>query len=118
MKAYNTKATALGAGFYANPSPGNIKDGLITDAIKSAGAAKKGGTSPIVDVLDYTEQLEKPGLNLLCTPGNDVESTTGLAGSGANHNFIYNRDLGTPTGNPSVPVIKVSIKYCCFQQNE
>jgi altronate hydrolase len=43
MKAYNTKATALGAGFYANPSPGNIKDGLITDAIKSAGAAKKEG---------------------------------------------------------------------------
>ena len=64
MKTYNKKATALGAGFYANPSPGNIKDGLITDAIKSAGAAKKGGTSPIVDVLDYTEQVVLPGLNL------------------------------------------------------
>ena len=84
MRSYNNKATALGAGFYANPSPGNIKDGLITDAIKSAGAAKKGGTSPVVDVLDYTEQVVIPGLNLLCTPGNDVESTTGLAGSGAN----------------------------------
>ena len=65
MSTYNKKATALGAGFYANPSPGNIKDGLITDAIKSAGAAKKGGTSPVVDVLDYTEQLVLPGLNLL-----------------------------------------------------
>lgn len=107
MKAYNDKATALGAGFYANPSPGNIKDGLITDAIKSAGAAKKGGTSPIVDVLDYTEQLAKPGLNLLCTPGNDVESTTGLAGSGANI-ILFTTGLGTPTGNPAVPVIKVS----------
>ena len=60
MRTYNKKATALGAGFYANPSPGNIKDGLITDAIKSAGAAKKGGTSPVVDVLDYTEQLVLP----------------------------------------------------------
>ena len=107
MKAYNAKATALGAGFYANPSPGNIKDGLITDAIKSAGAAKKGGNSPIVDVLDYTEQLVKPGLNLLCTPGNDVESTTGLAGSGANI-ILFTTGLGTPTGNPAVPVIKVS----------
>ena len=107
MRSYNNKATALGAGFYDNPSPGNIKDGLITDAIKSAGAAKKGGTSPVVDVLDYTEQVVTPGLNLLCTPGNDVESTTGLAGSGANI-ILFTTGLGTPTGNPAVPVIKVS----------
>ena len=115
MTAYNTKATALGAGFSANPSPGNIKDGLITDAIKSAGAAKKGGTSPIVDVLDYTEQLVKPGLNLLCTPGNDVESTTGLAGSGANL-ILFTTGLGTPTGNPAVPVIKVSTNTYIYEK--
>ena len=115
MKAYNTKATALGTGFYANPSPGNIKDGLITDAIKSAGAAKKGGTSPIVDVLDYTEQFAKPGLNLLCTPGNDVESTTGLAGSGANL-ILFTTGLGTPTGNPAVPVIKVSTNTSIYEK--
>lgn len=115
MKAYNTKASALGAGFYANPSPGNIKDGLITDAIKSAGAAKKGGSSPIVDVLDYTEQLVKPGLNLLCTPGNDVESTTGLAGSGANI-ILFTTGLGTPTGNPAVPVIKVSTNTAVYSK--
>ena len=107
MQNYNRKAKALGAGFDSNPSPGNIKDGLITDAIKSAGAAKKGGTSPIVDVLDYTEQTIIPGLNLLCTPGNDVESTTALAGSGANI-ILFTTGLGTPTGNPAVPVIKVS----------
>ena len=107
MQNYNRKATALGAGFDSNPSPGNIKDGLITDAIKSAGAAKKGGTSPIVDVLDYTEQIIIPGLNLLCTPGNDVESTTALAGSGANI-ILFTTGLGTPTGNPAVPVVKVS----------
>jgi len=107
MSEYNTKASALGAGFDSNPSPGNIKDGLITDAIKSAGAAKKGGTSPIVDVLDYTEQVVHPGLNLLCTPGNDVESTTALAGSGANL-ILFTTGLGTPTGNPAVPVVKVA----------
>jgi len=107
MTNYNSKATELGSGFYSNPSPGNIKDGLITDAIKSAGAAKKGGTSPIVDVLDYTEQLKIDGLNLLCTPGNDVESTTGLAGSGANI-ILFTTGLGTPTGNPAVPVLKIS----------
>ena len=115
MSAYSTKADALGAGFYANPSPGNIKDGLITDAIKSAGAAKKGGSSPVEDVLDYTEQVVKPGLNLLCTPGNDVESTTGLAGSGSNL-ILFTTGLGTPTGNPITPVIKVSSNTKLFEK--
>lgn len=115
MSTYNAKADALGAGFYANPSPGNVKDGLITDAIKSAGAAKKGGTSPVEDVLDYTEQVTKPGLNLLCTPGNDVESTTGLAGSGCNV-ILFTTGLGTPTGNPITPVVKVSTNSALYKK--
>jgi altronate hydrolase len=107
MKAYSAQAQAVGSGFDMNPSPGNIKDGLITDAIKSAGAAKKGGTAPIVDVLDYTEPVTKPGLNLVCTPGNDVEATTGKASSGATL-IVFTTGLGTPTGNPICPVIKIS----------
>jgi altronate hydrolase len=107
MQTYSKRAEAAGSGFDRNPSPGNIKDGLITDAIKSAGAAKKGGTSPVVDVLDYTEQATRAGLNLLCTPGNDVESTTGLAGSGANL-IVFTTGLGTPTGNPISPTVKMS----------
>lgn len=110
MRTYSASAEAVGSGFDMNPSPGNIKDGLITDAIKSAGAAKKGGTSPIVDILDYTEQATKPGLNLLCTPGNDVESTTAMAGSGATI-ILFTTGLGTPTGNPITPVIKVSSNH-------
>ncbi len=107
MRAYSAAAVAVGSGFENNPSPGNIKDGLITDAMKSAGAAKKGGTSPVTQVLDYTEQVTKPGLNLLCTPGNDVESTTGLVGSGCNV-VVFTTGLGTPTGNPVAPVLKMS----------
>lgn len=107
MKSYNDAALSVGSGFHMNPSPGNIKDGLITDAIKSAGAAKKGGTSPVVDVLDYTEPATKPGLNLVCTPGNDVEATTGKAASGATL-ILFTTGLGTPTGNPVCPTIKVS----------
>ncbi len=107
MREYARAAEAVGSGFDMNPSPGNIKDGLITDAMKSAGAAKKGGTSPIADVLDYGEYVKEPGLNLLCTPGNDVESTTAMAGSGANI-ILFTTGLGTPTGNPVTPVIKVS----------
>ncbi len=107
METYNASAKRVGSGFDKNPSPGNIKDGLLTDAIKSCGAAKKGGTSTISDVLDYPEYLKTTGLNLLCTPGNDVESTTALAGSGANL-ILFTTGLGTPTGNPISPVIKVS----------
>lgn len=107
MKSYSDAAEHAGSGFHMNPSPGNIKDGLITDAIKSSGAAKKGGTSPVVDVLDYTEPVTKPGLNLVCTPGNDVEATTGKAASGATL-ILFTTGLGTPTGNPVCPTIKVS----------
>jgi len=107
MQWYEKTVVDAGSGFDMNPSPGNIKDGLITDAMKSAGAAKKGGTSPIVGVSDYGEYISKPGLNLLCTPGNDVECTTAMVGSGANM-VLFTTGLGTPTGNPIAPVIKVS----------
>ncbi|WP_243699251.1 UxaA family hydrolase [Flavobacterium hiemivividum] len=107
MQSYDALAHKVGSGFHMNPSPGNIKDGLITDAIKSAGAAKKGGTAPVVDVLDYTEPATKPGLSLVCTPGNDVEATTGKAAAGATL-ILFTTGLGTPTGNPVCPVIKVA----------
>ncbi len=90
-----------------NPSPGNIKDGLITDAMKSAGAARKGGTSPVRGVLDYPEYVTTTGLNLLCTPGSDVECVTAQVGAGANI-VLFTTGLGTPTGNPVTPVIKVA----------
>jgi altronate hydrolase len=115
MQTYNERAKEVGSGFDMNPSPGNIKDGLITDAIKSAGAAKKGGTSPVVDVLDYPEMVTKPGLNLLCTPGNDVESTTAEVGSGANI-VLFTTGLGTPTGNPIAPVVKLSSNTVLFNK--
>jgi altronate hydrolase len=115
MRTYNDRAKAVGSGFDMNPSPGNIRDGLITDAIKSAGAAKKGGTSPVSDVLDYPEKVSKPGLNLLCTPGNDVESTTAEVGSGANI-VLFTTGLGTPTGNPIAPVVKIASNTALFDR--
>ncbi|WP_353126897.1 UxaA family hydrolase [Parapedobacter pyrenivorans] len=115
MKTYNAKAEADGSGFYANPSPGNIRDGLITDAIKSAGAAKKGGTSPITAVVDYPGVANKPGLNLLCTPGNDVESTTAEVAAGANV-VLFTTGLGTPTGNPIAPVVKLATNTKLYER--
>lgn len=115
MKEYSDAAERVGSGFHMNPSPGNIRDGLITDAIKSNGAAKKGGTSPVVDVLDYTEPAMKKGLSLVCTPGNDVEATTGKAASGATL-ILFTTGLGTPTGNPVCPVIKVATNSSLAQR--
>jgi altronate hydrolase len=115
VRSYSQRADEAGSGFYMNPSPGNIKDGLITDAIKSAGAAKKGGTSPVTDVLDYPEKVTKPGLILLCTPGNDVESTTAEVASGANV-VLFTTGLGTPTGNPITPVIKIATNTSLYNR--
>jgi len=107
MHDYAARAKAVRSGFEMNPSPGNIKDGLLTDAMKSAGAARKGGTSPVTAVLDYPEYSTTTGLNLLCTPGNDVECVTAQVAAGATV-VLFTTGLGTPTGNPIAPVIKIS----------
>jgi altronate hydrolase len=107
MRDYAARAKAVRSGFDMNPSPGNIRDGLVTDAMKSAGAARKGGTSPVTSVLDYPEYSAGSGLHLLCTPGNDVECVTAQVGAGANV-VLFTTGLGTPTGNPVAPVLKIS----------
>ena len=107
MREYEKRAHAVKATFALNPSPGNIRDGLLTDAMKSAGAAKKAGTAPVAAVLDYPEYSTEPGLNLQCTPGNDVECVTAQVGAGASV-VLFTTGLGTPTGNPITPVIKIS----------
>jgi altronate hydrolase len=107
MRDYAARAKAVHSGFDMNPSPGNIRDGLLTDAMKSAGAARKGGTSPVTAVLDYPEYASGSGLHLQCTPGNDVECVTAQVGAGANV-ILFTTGLGTPTGNPVAPVLKIS----------
>jgi len=107
MKSYGARAKAVGSGFEMNPSPGNMRDGLLTDAMKSAGAAKKGGNSTVTAVLDYPEYSTEAGLNLQCTPGNDVECVTAQVGAGANV-VLFTTGLGTPTGNPIAPVVKLA----------
>ena len=115
MKSYSARASAVGSGFEMNPSPGNMRDGLLTDAMKSAGAAKKGGSSPVTAVLDYPELATTPGLNLQCTPGNDVECVTAQVGAGANI-VLFTTGLGTPAGNPITPVVKLSTNSALAQR--
>ena len=115
MRDYEKRARAVRASFALNPSPGNMRDGLLTDAMKSAGAAKKGGTSPVTSALDYPEYSTQPGLNLQCTPGNDVECVTAQVGAGASV-VLFTTGLGTPTGNPIAPVVKLSTNTALAQR--
>ena len=79
----------------------------VTFPSRRMGARKKGGMSPVTAVLDYPEYSTEPGLNLQCTPGNDVECVTAQVGAGANL-ILFTTGLGTPTGNPIAPVVKIS----------
>lgn len=91
---------------YENPSPGNKEGGISTLEDKSLGCTQKGGTSPVVDVLDYGDRVHKPGLNLMTGPGNDMVAATVLAAAGV-HAVLFTTGRGTPFGGP-VPTVKIS----------
>jgi altronate dehydratase large subunit len=103
------EARALGLDIRGTqPSPGNIRGGLTTIEEKSLGATHKGGEhAPLVDVVPYAAPVNKPGLTVMDTPGLDVESVTGMVAGGAQV-VVFTTGLGTPTGNPVAPVIKVT----------
>ncbi len=107
MLWYQELAKKLSVTMNDNLVPENIAGGLMNACIKSLGAIKKGGTTPIEDVLGYGHQLTQRGLNLMQGPGNDLESVTGLVASGATI-ICFSTGKGTITGNAIVPVIKVS----------
>ena len=90
------------------PSPGNIRGGLTTIEEKSLGATHKAGErTRLEDVVAYSAPITKRGLTVMDTPGLDVESVTGMVGGGAQV-VVFTTGLGTPTGNPIAPVIKVT----------
>ena len=90
-----------------NPSPGNKAGGITTLEEKSLGCIHKGGTSIIQDVVDYAKPVEKKGLVIMDTPGNDPSSIAGMIAGGAQI-ILFTSGRGTPTGNPIAPVIKIS----------
>jgi altronate dehydratase large subunit len=104
-----TEARALGLDIRGTqPSPGNIRGGLTTIEEKSLGATHKGGErAPLEDVVPYAAPIRGKGLTVMDTPGLDVESVTGMVGGGAQV-VVFTTGLGTPTGNPIAPVIKIT----------
>lgn len=91
----------------ANPAPGNYEGGITTLEEKSLGCVMKGGTSKIMEVLEYGEIPTKKGLVLMDTPGHDAESMTGLI-AGGTQIIAFTTGRGNPLGSPIAPVIKIS----------
>ena len=106
FKDYFTKH---GQVVYENPSPGNKEGGITTLEEKSLGCVQKGGTSEVVDVLDYGDTLTQKGLNLLNGPGNDIVAVTNLTAAGC-HLILFSTGRGTPLGAP-VPTIKIATNH-------
>ena len=98
----------------AQPAPGNIEGGITTIEEKSLGCVHKGGTSPLVDVIDYAERPRSHGLVVMDTPGHDVMQLVGMAAGGAQV-VVFTTGRGTPTGSAIVPVIKMSTRTALKQ---
>jgi altronate dehydratase large subunit len=99
----------------AEPGPGNIEAGLTTLAEKSLGAIRKGGTTPIVEVVEYAEKPSRKGLVIMDGPAHDVSSVTGMVAAGAQV-VVFTTGIGTPVGSPIAPVIKVSSNSSLYER--
>ena len=89
------------------PTPGNKAGGLSTIDEKSLGCIRKGGTRPIVEVLEQAQPPTKRGAIVMDTAGYDISSVTSMAAAGCQV-IIFTTGRGTPTGNAIVPVLKVT----------
>ncbi|OCG47181.1 altronate hydrolase [Gilliamella sp. Choc5-1] len=101
---------------YENPSPGNKVGGITTLEDKSLGCTQKAGNSAVIDVLEYGERLQKTGLNLLSSPGNDAVATGALAAAGC-HMVLFSTGRGTPYGGV-VPTVKISTNSALAQKKK
>lgn len=105
-----------GCPIFDNPSPGNKEGGITTLEEKSLGCIQKGGSSVIVDTLDYGQWCREKGLNLLKGPGNDSVSITNLFAAGAQL-LLFTTGRGNPLGS-AVPTVKLASNTILAQRKE
>ena len=103
-----------GSSFDDNPSPGNKAGGLTNILEKSLGAVAKGGTSPLMQVYEYAEQIVGPGFAFMNTPGYDPVSLTGLAAGGCNL-IAFTTGRGSAIGFPTIPVVKIATNSATYR---
>jgi altronate hydrolase len=98
----------MGASLNNNPSAGNKAGGLTTILEKSLGAVAKGGSSELVDVLEYAQTVTgNGGLVFMDTPGYDPVSATGQVAGGANV-LCFTTGRGSAYGCAPTPSIKLA----------
>lgn len=108
VKRCEEKAKTMGVDMRGGqPTPGNIEGGISTIEEKSLGCIYKGGTKPLQGVLEYGEEPQGKGLYFMDTPGQDIESITGMT-AGGSQVVIFTTGRGTPTGSPIAPVKKIT----------
>ena len=116
VRRYEDDALRMGVDLNkGNPAPGNIKGGLTTIEEKSIGAMKKGGSTPLNEVIAYAQPPTQKGLVIMDTPGNDIESVTGnLAGMA--QMVVFTTGRGSVTGAAIAPVIKVATNTPMYEK--
>lgn len=97
----------MGAELNNNPSAGNKAGGLTTILEKSLGAVAKGGTTNLIDVVEYAEAVRAKGLVFMDTPGYDPVSATGQVAGGANL-ICFTTGRGSAYGCAPAPSLKLA----------
>ncbi|HEX7625052.1 MAG TPA: altronate dehydratase family protein [Anaeromyxobacteraceae bacterium] len=106
-----------GADVDHNPSPGNVAGGISTILEKSLGGVAKGGTTPLVDVVEYAERIAAKGLVFMDTPGYDPASVTGMVAGGANL-IAFTTGRGSVFGCKPVPSVKLATNSDVYRRME
>ena len=117
-REYEKHLTAAGQDCRAGqPTPGNKAGGLSTLDEKSLGCIRKGGTRPIVEVLEQAKRPTRHGAIVMDTAGYDISSVTSMVAAGCQA-VIFTTGRGTPTGNAIAPVLKVTANGRTYQKME
>ncbi|MBQ1922827.1 MAG: altronate dehydratase [Lachnospiraceae bacterium] len=117
-RAYEDHLLAAGQDCRAGqPTPGNKAGSLSTLDEKSLGCIRKGGTRPVVEVLEQAERPTKRGALVMDTAGYDISSVTSMVAGGCQA-VIFTTGRGTPTGNAIVPVLKVTANEVTYKKME